>query len=107
MDRYLISPARVVVVGKPSAELAESIAADEAKLVERTRAELGEERLAQLRAQLEAAIAKNETPIPDELLTAVPIPSLASVRPVPLLTCRGGGKEPLQVVEHLEGCAVQ
>jgi hypothetical protein len=56
---------------------------------ESKRLELGEAGLQGLAASFDAAVAKNETPIPAPFLTAVPIPSYEKVRGVPLLSVRG------------------
>ena len=60
--------------------------------------ELGEEKCAALAATLEAAIAHNERPIPEEALRSVPVPAISKVKSVPIATIRGGGATPLAAV---------
>jgi len=84
-----------------SAALAERNSAEEECRVVAQRAQLGAAKCAELASQLEAAIALNERPIPDESLTAVPIPDLAAVGDVPIVTLRatgGDGSGPIALV---------
>ena len=86
---WILTREVAVVVGKPSATLADEIPAAVTKRQEATKAELGEAGLLQMAELLEKATAQNETPIPTKYLTAVPIPSKASVRSIPLVSIRG------------------
>ena len=86
---YVLEPPCVVVIGVPSAKLAAQIPSDVKARQESKCLELGEAGLQGLAASFDAAVAKNETPIPTPFLTAVPIPSYDKVRGVPLLSVRG------------------
>ena len=82
----------------PSAARAKEIAAEGEAHTAAQASALGEAKLAALGAELDAAIAENERPIADAVLTAVPIPAYSEVRQVPVLSLRGGGGAPLASV---------
>jgi hypothetical protein len=86
---YVLEPPCACVIGVPSAKHAAQIPLDIKARQESKRLELGEAGLQGLAASFDAAVAKNETPIPAPFLTAVPIPSYEKVRGVPLLSVRG------------------
>ena len=86
---YILDQPCATVIGRPQASLATEIAAEVGKRQEAKKAELGDMGLAQMAEKLKVAVAHNETPIPNEHLTVVPIPAYASVRSIPLLTIRG------------------
>ena len=77
-----------VVIGRPSAALAESNSKDEETRIEKQRVDLGEEKLTKLSSDLEEAVKFNERAIPTASLECVPIPSLSAVKEVPIATLR-------------------
>merc|ERR1740124_1557496 len=89
LQDHVLSQSYALVIGRPSAELATAMAADERKREDQRVADLGPEKLGELGARLAAAIEVNEREIPEEILTSVPIPSLSKVRTLPVLTMRG------------------
>jgi len=68
-----------VIKGKPSANLAESLEANEKARIAAQIKTLGPEGLAKLEAKLEAAKKTNDEPIPEEILTGFPVPNVASI----------------------------
>ena len=89
MRAYMLDRPCAAVIGKPSAARAKEIAEEDTSRQAAQAADLGPDRLAELGAALDAAVMFNEREIPDGVLERVPIPSLASVRGVPVLTVRG------------------
>lgn len=82
----VLSPHSVCIVGRPSAKLSEENVAAERARVAAQAASIGEEELERLAKVLHAAVEANEVPPPNELLDAVPVPSLSSVSPHPVIT---------------------
>ncbi len=89
MRAYMLDRPCAAVIGNPSAARAKEIAEEDTSRQAAQAADLGPDRLAELGAALDAAVMFNEREIPDGVLERVPIPSLASVRGVPVLTVRG------------------
>lgn len=88
IDTWLLQRPHVEIVGRPSAELAESMAADEKARVAAQRAQLGEAGLADKAKTLEAALAANGVDPPQATLQAVPVPSVAGISFHPVATAR-------------------
>ena len=88
-----------VVIGRPSAALAESNSAEEEARVAAQRERLGEAKLGELESELQAAIQFNERPIPMASLTAVPIPDLSAVKEVPIATLRHTSSEGIALAQ--------
>ena len=89
IDRYILQTPCAAVVGVPSAAKAKAISDDDEARQKAQAAALGAEKLANLGEALDGAIALNERPIADDVLTAVPIPDYGKVEAIPLLTLRG------------------
>ncbi|XP_012262723.1 uncharacterized protein C05D11.1-like [Athalia rosae] len=79
LNNYLIHAPMVVVRGFPSQEKQVEMGVSERTRVEQQIAELGEEGLRIKKQELQEAMLVNERPIPDEMLTSVPIPSTDSI----------------------------
>lgn len=64
--------------------------------IEQQRATLGEEGLAKKGKQVAEAMAANEVPPPDEMLTSIPVPSTDGIKfhPVEIFKATGDGKNP-------------
>ncbi|KAJ7597129.1 Metalloenzyme, LuxS/M16 peptidase-like protein [Mycena floridula] len=84
LQRYYISPQSAVIIGKPSARLAEKLEADEKARIAAQVKELGPQGLAQAAKDLEAAKAEHDKLIPTEVLTQFPIPSVESISWIPV-----------------------
>lgn len=82
--RYYIDSSCVTVRGKPSAELADRIESVEKSRLEAQIANLGEKGLAAVKERLEKAKAENDQPIPTEVLTKFPVPSVSSISWIPV-----------------------
>lgn len=59
----------MIVVGKPSARLAETLESDEKTRIENQIRNLGPEGLEQAKKELENAKAEHDRPIPEQILT--------------------------------------
>lgn len=81
LSRYFCSSGNdlFTVIAVPSVERADAIAEEERQIVEKRQKELGEV-LEEYEARNEEAQEANETPIPNELLEKIPIPSIENVQ---------------------------
>jgi len=77
-----------VVFGKPSSAMSKEISDGEKKREEEQAVELGKEGLEQLSTTLEKAMKENEHPIPESILTSLPVPDIKKVPSIPLFTSR-------------------
>ncbi|PWN49324.1 hypothetical protein IE53DRAFT_388475 [Violaceomyces palustris] len=99
LRKYFIENPRVVVIGKPSASLVDKLKADTKALEEKRRSELGEKGLKELEEKLEAAKKENDRDIPPEILSSFKVPSVDSIKWIPVGTARNepmgkGAEEP-------------
>ncbi|CEP07102.1 hypothetical protein [Parasitella parasitica] len=102
LSKWYIDAPRVTLFGKPSAEFAEQQSHEETSRVEKQRADLGEEKLKELQRELDDAKAKNDVPVPKELLEGFKIPSAASIKFINVTTARNNDKETVnQVQQHI------
>ncbi|KAL3776496.1 hypothetical protein HJC23_013239 [Cyclotella cryptica] len=85
---FVLDRPMAVVLGKPSAAMANELSQKEKEREAQQAQNLGEDGLKNLANVLEAAMAKNEEPIPEEILTSLPIPDLEKVPSIPLFTAR-------------------
>ncbi|KAE9411017.1 hypothetical protein BT96DRAFT_952834 [Gymnopus androsaceus JB14] len=92
LQKYYIDPPSVVVVGRPSAALAEKLEKDEKKRLAAQIKKLGPEGLAAAEKELEAAKAEHDKPIPTEVLTQFHIPSVKSISWIPVQSVQQKGK---------------
>ncbi|KAG2209536.1 hypothetical protein INT47_008380 [Mucor saturninus] len=88
LQKWYLDAPHVTLYGKPSAEFAEQQTEDEENRIEKQCEDLGEEKLDQLQKQLDDAMAKNDTPIPNELLEGFKIPSAATIKFINVVTAR-------------------
>jgi len=88
MKEYILDRPMAVVLGKPSAAMSKEISEGEKEREAQQAKDLGEEGLECLAKTLENAMAENEQPIPDEILTSLPVPDLSKVPSIPLFTVR-------------------
>ena len=109
--RYFVAPKRVVVRGKPAAAVAERLEKEEKARIEKQKAILGPEGLAQKAKELEEAKAEHEKPIPTEVLKSFPVPDVKSISWIPVQSVQqaGTGREsvtptlPNDVSHHVSG----
>ncbi|EAT39319.1 AAEL008862-PA [Aedes aegypti] len=96
LNKYLIDANHVVVRAVPSIEEQKRSAKEEMDRIEQQRATLGEEGLAKKGKQVAEAMAANEVPPPDEMLTSIPVPSTDGIKfhPVEIFKATGDGKNP-------------
>ncbi|KAG5342382.1 hypothetical protein C0989_002217 [Termitomyces sp. Mn162] len=84
LQKYYIDTHPIVILGKPSAVLAETLEQDEKNRVSRQIEELGSEGLKKAAAELEAAKAEHDQPIPTDMLTSFPVPDVKSIAWIPV-----------------------
>ena len=80
LQKWWLHNPHVTVLGKPSAQLAESLEKNELARVEAQKEKYGEEGLANLKRKLEAAQEENDKPIPQELIRQFKIPRIENVK---------------------------
>jgi Zn-dependent M16 (insulinase) family peptidase len=90
--RYIVDRPYVVVIGKPSATLAEKLEQDEKARLATQREKLGPDGLAKAERELEAAKVEHEKPIPTEVLTSFPVPDVKSISWIPVQSVQEPGK---------------
>ena len=88
MKKFILDRPMAVVLGKPSAAMSKELSENEKERETQQANELGEEGLARLSKTLENAMAANEEPIPEDILTSLPVPDLEKVASIPLFTVR-------------------
>lgn len=90
-SRYYIDPASVVIIGKPSAALAEKLETVEKARIVKQVEDLGAEGLKKAEAELEAAKAEHDKPIPTDVLTSFPLPDVKSISWIPVQSIQEAG----------------
>lgn len=95
LRKYYVDPPSAVIIGKPSAKLAEKIEKDELARTEAQVKALGPEGLKKAAAELETAKAEHDRPIPDGILSKFPVPDVKSIAWIPVGTVQepGAGRE--------------
>jgi len=81
----------VVVRGKPSAAVAERLEKEEKARIEKQKATLGPEGLAQKAKELEEAKAEHEKPIPTEVLKSFTLSDVKSISWIPVQSVQQAG----------------
>ena len=74
----------IVIIGRPSASLAEKITKEHKALLEATKAHLGAEGLAAKEAELEKAQKENDREIPESMITGFPISDAGKIDWIPV-----------------------
>jgi Zn-dependent M16 (insulinase) family peptidase len=92
LSKYFVEPASIVIVGKPSANLAEQLETTEKARVATQVKALGPEGLKKAEIELEAAKAEHDRPIPTEVLTSFPVPDVKSISWIPVESVQEPGK---------------
>lgn len=82
----------MVVIGKPSAEMADRLEQDEKQRIQDQRDQLGDEGLARVEKILENAIKDHDKEIPTEILTSFPVPDVKSISWIPVQSLQQPGK---------------
>lgn len=90
--RYFVNQPYTVVIGRPSANLAEKLETIEKARLAAQVEKLGPEGLASATKELEAAKAEHELPIPKEILTSFPVPDVKSISWIPVKSVQELGK---------------
>ncbi|KAF8168013.1 Metalloenzyme, LuxS/M16 peptidase-like protein [Crassisporium funariophilum] len=92
LSEFFVQPSSIVIVGQPSANLAEKLEKDEKARVAAQVEQLGSEGLKKAEAQLEAAKAEHGKPIPTDILTSFPVPDVKSISWLPVQSVQEPGK---------------
>ncbi|KDR85083.1 hypothetical protein GALMADRAFT_233694 [Galerina marginata CBS 339.88] len=92
LSKYYIEPSSVVIIGKPSASMVEKLEKAEKERIAGQVEQLGPEGLKKAEAELEAAKAEHDKPIPPELLTSFPVPDVKSISWIPVQSVQEPGK---------------
>ncbi|KAF9240861.1 Metalloenzyme, LuxS/M16 peptidase-like protein [Melanogaster broomeanus] len=92
LKKYFVDRPYIVVIGKPSANLAEQLEKDEKARLDAQVENLGPEGLANVEKELEAAKAEHELPIPTEILTSFPVPDVKSISWIPVESVQEVGR---------------
>lgn len=92
ITRYFVDQPYTVVIGRPSANLAEKLETIEKARLAAQVEKLGPGGLAKAGQELEAAKAEHELPIPKEILTSFPVPDVKSISWIPVKSVQELGK---------------
>lgn len=90
ISKWMADAHHVSILGKPSLKLAEKLKSEEKERVAKRKEELGEEGLKQLATRLADAKAKNDEPIPAEVLDQWSVPGTESIHFIESDTARSG-----------------
>lgn len=88
MKEYILDRPMAVVFGKPSAAMSKEISDGEKEREAQQARDLGVKGLIKLGKTLDDAMDDNEQPIPEEILTSLPVPDLEKVPSIPCFTAR-------------------
>lgn len=90
----------MIVVGKPSAQLADRLEKDENDRIAKQIETLGPEGLKRAAALLEGSKAEHDKPIPKEILTSFPVPDVKTISWIPVQSLQQPGfcRTPLSIV---------
>ncbi|TFK57173.1 hypothetical protein OE88DRAFT_1650788 [Heliocybe sulcata] len=96
LQKYYIAQPSVTVVGKPSAAMADKLENDEKARIAAQKEKLGPEGLKQKAKELDDAKTEHEKPIPDDILTAFPVPDVKSISWITVKSVQesGSGRAP-------------
>ncbi|KAG6888680.1 hypothetical protein C0995_006670 [Termitomyces sp. Mi166 len=84
LQKYYIDTHPVIILGKPSAGLAETLEKDEKARIIQQVEKLGPEGLMKAAAELEIAKAEHDRPIPTDMLTSFPVPDVKTISWIPV-----------------------
>ena len=89
--RFYVEQPSVVILGKPSAKVADNLEKAEKARIAKQIETLGPEGLKEAERKLIAAKEENNKPIPPEILTSFPIPDVKSISWIPVQTVQEPG----------------
>lgn len=90
LRKWISDAHHVSILGKPSKALSEKNKKEETERVAAQKERLGEKGLAELKKKLDDATAKNDAPIPNEVLEQWPVPGTSSIHFIESETARAG-----------------
>lgn len=100
LKKWISDANHVSILGKPSKAMAEKLEADEVARVAAQKRRFGPEGLKELAKKLEDAKAKNDAPIPKEVLEKWPVPGVSSIHFIESTTARSGLARKLGVMDN-------
>jgi hypothetical protein len=89
---YYVDPAAVIVRGKPSANMAARLEKDEKARLAAQVEKLGPAGIEAATKELETAKEEHDRPIPEEILTAFPVPDVKSISWISVSSVQQPGK---------------
>ncbi|KAI0691326.1 Metalloenzyme, LuxS/M16 peptidase-like protein [Cytidiella melzeri] len=84
LKQYYIDPHRIIVIGKPSAEMAKRIEDEEKTRLAQQKEALGKDGLEKAEKVLEDAKKEHDREIPNHILTSFPVPDVKSIAWIPV-----------------------
>ena len=100
LTRWLVDANHISVIGKPSVEMSNRLKEEDKARIAKRKEELGAEGLTKLGKTLADAKAKNEEPIPEEVIQRWPVPSTESIHFIKSTTARAGRARALGTTEN-------
>lgn len=100
LKRWLVDANHISVIGKPSVEMSNRLKEEDKARIAKRKEELGPEGLAKLGKTLDDAKAKNELPIPEEVIQRWSVPSTESIHFIKSTTARAGRARGLGTSEN-------
>lgn len=100
INKWIVEPHHVSLLGKPSVALAEKIKTEEVERVKKQQEQLGESGLKEKAEKLEKAKAENDKPIPLEMMERLKVPSTSSIHFFDTTTARSGLAKKLGIMDN-------
>lgn len=106
LKKWISDAKHISILGKPSKALSEKNKKEETERVAAQKERLGEKGLAELKKKLEDATAKNDAPIPAEVLEQWPVPATSSIHFIKTDTARSGLARALGTTDNVAQKAI-
>jgi Zn-dependent M16 (insulinase) family peptidase len=100
LKKWISDAPHVSILGKPSKEMADRLKKEELARIAARKEELGTQGLEMLAKKLEEAKAKNDAPIPREVLEQWPVPGVSSIHFIESIPARSGLAQKLGVPQN-------
>lgn len=97
MKKWISDAHHVSILGKPSHKMSKELKKSEETRLAKRKEELGPEGLQKLKEKLDAAKAKNDQPIPPQVLDQWPVPGTESIHFIESTTARSGNARSIGV----------
>lgn len=102
ISRYYIDPHRIILTGKPSADLAGKLEHEEKTRIAAQREAMGEEGLKKAEEALEQAKKEHDKEIPSSILKSFPVPDVKSIAWIPVQSLQqvGSSSQNPAITQH-------